>query len=74
MVKEETWIEVKKDDKLYVSKVFNAGETYTLPQEKGLIVSAGKVNSVDVLIDGVLTQIFRPFKKTGIQLDNFLKH
>ncbi len=74
VIKEETWIEVKKGDKLYVSKVFNAGETYSLPNEEGLIVSAGKVNSVDVLIDGVLTPMFKPFKKTGIQLDNFLKH
>ena len=71
-IKKETWIEVKDDKKLYISKVLQAGDSYKVPEGKGMILSVGRVEAVDVLINGKVTQIFKPEKKTNIALDPFL--
>ncbi len=72
-VKEETWIEVRDAEKLYISKVMQPGTSYTVPQGSGMILSVGKVNGVDVLINGVVTSVVKPNKKTNIALDPFVK-
>ncbi len=72
-VKAETWIEVKDQNKLYLSKVLMPGDTYTVPEGNGMILSSGKVDGVDVYINGVLTQIFTNHKKMNVPLDKFLK-
>jgi len=72
-IKEETWIEVKDKEKLYISKVLQAGDQYVVPEGgKGMIVSIGKVNGAEVYINGKLVQVARPNKKTNIALDPFL--
>lgn len=72
-VKEETWIEVKDKNKLYLSKVLQSGAEYVVPEGgKGMILSIGKVNGADVYINGKLTTVARPNKKTNIALDPFL--
>lgn len=72
-IKEETWIEVRDAEKLYISKVLKPGMTYTVPQGEGMILSVGKVNGVEVLINGVVTSVVKPNKKMNIALDPFVK-
>lgn len=70
---EETWVEVKDDSKLYLSKVLKPGTEYIVPEGgKGIILSIGKVDGAEVYINGKLTKIARPNKKTNIALDPFL--
>lgn len=72
-IKKETWIEVKNNQKLYLSKVLPAGTIYALPEAEGLIFSAGRVEGVDVYVAGKLVNIIKPNKKTNIDLDEVLK-
>ena len=71
-VKEETWVEVKDAEKLYLSKVLQPGETYTVPEGSGMILSVGRVNAVDVLVNGVITPVIKPNKKMNINLDPYM--
>jgi len=71
-VLKETWIEVKDKNKLYISKVLNAGDSYRVPEGSGMILSVGKHDGVNVYINGVLTKVAKATKKTNIELDPFL--
>ena len=71
-VLKDTWVEVKDENKLYLSKVLKTGDKYMVPEGKGKIFSVGKYDGVNVYIDGVLTNIVKPNKKTNISLDKFL--
>lgn len=72
-VKKETWIEVKDDKKLYLSKVLNEGDSYTVPEGKGMILSVGKYEGVDVFVNGKQTDVVKPNKKMNISLDQYLE-
>ena len=69
---QESWIEVKDDTKLYISKVLQPGDSYTVPEGEGIILSVGKPEGVKVYINGVETAVVRPNKKMNIALDEFL--
>lgn len=71
-IKKEVWIEVKDGSKLYISKVLQPGETYTVPEGSGMILSVGRVDAVDVLVYGKVTPVVSAAKKTNISLDKFL--
>ena len=71
-VTKETWIEVKDENKLYISKVLQIGDTYKVPEGKGKILTVGKHDGVNVYINGILTDVVRPNKKRNIALDNYL--
>lgn len=72
-IKKETWIEVKDDNKLWISKVMPAGSEYIVPDNgNGKTVSFGNTDGVDVIIDGKIVTIVSKNKKTNIQLDAFL--
>ena len=72
-IKKETWVEVKDDDKLWISKVLHAGDEYVLPEDGvGKTVSFGNTDGVDVVIDGKVVTIVSNNKKTNIQMDAFL--
>ena len=72
-IKKETWIEVKDENKLWISKVLNAGDEYVLPENGvGKTVSFGNTDGVDVLIDGKVVTIISNNKKTNIKMDPFL--
>lgn len=74
-VKKETWVEVKDDNKLWISKVLQAGSEYIVPDNgAGKTVSFGNTNGVDVVIDGKVVSIVSPNKKTNIKLDAFLNN
>lgn len=69
----ETWVEVKDTDHLYLSKVLKEGDTYTVPENgRGMILSVGRPSAAEVYIDGKLTTVATPAKKTNIALDKFL--
>lgn len=70
---QETWIEAKDSDKLYISKVVQAGYTYNVPDKEGMIISAGRYDAVDVYVNGKLTPVFTANKKTGIKVDEVLE-
>ena len=69
----DTWLEVRDAGKLYISKVLHAGDVYDVPAGGGMIISIGRADGADVFIDGKLTEVFKPTKKTGIALDPFLE-
>lgn len=71
-VLKETWVEVKDENKLYISKVLQEGSEYTVPDGRGKILSVGKYDGVNVYVNGKLTTVARPNKKTNIALDKFL--
>lgn len=71
-VLKETWVEAKDETKLYLSKVLQAGDTYKFPDKRGMILSVGKDDGVNVYVNGVLTQVVRPNKKMNISLDQYL--
>lgn len=72
IVKEDTWIEVKDADKVYISKVLHVGESYRFPDVKGLVFSSGKVSGVDVYVNGKIVPIIKPNKKMNIKIDDVL--
>ena len=72
-IKKETWVEVKDDNKLWISKVLQAGDEYIIPDNgEGKTVSFGNTDGVDVIIDGKIVTIVSKDKKTNIKLDAFL--
>lgn len=71
--KEDTWIEVRDNKKVYFNKVMRPGESYRVPEGKGMILSAGKYNGVEVYINGRLTPVIQPNKKMNIALDPFVE-
>lgn len=68
----ETWVEAKDETKLYLSKVLQAGDSYKVPEKRGMILSVGKHDGVNVYVNGALTQVVRPNKKMNISLDQYL--
>lgn len=72
IVKEDTWIEVKDADKVYISKILHVGESYRFPEVKGLIFSSGKVKGVDVYVNGKIVPVVQPNKKMNIKIDDIL--
>ncbi len=74
ITKENTWLEVKDDKKVYVSRILKAGESYRLPETKGLILSAGKYEGVEVYVDGKLIPVFSKNRKLNIKLDSLLEN
>ena len=72
-IKKETWVEVKDDNKLWISKVLHAGDEYVLPENgEGKTVSFGNTDGVDVEIDGKVVTVISNNKKTNINMDAFL--
>lgn len=74
ITKEDTWFEVKDDKKIYANRILKVGENYILPKREGLILSVGKFDGVEVYVNGELTPVVKPNKKTNINLDSILKN
>ena len=74
ITKENTWLEVKDDKKVYVSRILKVGESYRLPETKGLVLSAGKYEGVEVYVDGKLIPVFSKNRKLNIKLDSLLEN
>ena len=73
VVKEEVWVEAKDKEKLYLSKVLKKGDTYAVPNSgKDIILSIGILDSVDIHIDGKLTDINKS-KRMNIPLNDYLQ-
>lgn len=72
-VNKETWVEVKDANKLWISKVLQPGSSYSVPAGEGKILSVGRADAVEVLVDGKVTPVVTANKKTGIELDKFLE-
>lgn len=71
-IKKETWIEVKNADKLFISKVLQAGDSYAIPKGNGMILSIGRQDGVEVQVDGKAVNILPSDRKTNISLDEAL--
>ena len=53
--------------------VMRPGESYRVPEGKGMILSAGKYNGVEVYVNGRLAPVIQPNKKMNIALDPFVE-
>lgn len=71
-VLKETWIEVRNDKTLYISKVLQAGDTYTLPKAENLRLSVGKADGVEIMYDGKKAYEVSPNKKMNISVDEII--
>ncbi len=68
----DTWIEVRNDQTLYISKVLKAGESYTLPQGTNLRLSVGKAEGVEIMYNGKKAYEVSPNKKMNISVDEII--
>jgi cytoskeleton protein RodZ len=49
----ESWIQITNEKKDVVfSRVLRSGETYTVPEEKGLMLTTGNAGGIEILVDG----------------------
>lgn len=49
----ESWVQINdKDGKSVMSKVLRAGETYAVPDQKGLVLNTGNAGGIEVVVDG----------------------
>jgi cytoskeleton protein RodZ len=49
----ESWVQINdKDGKPVLSRVLRAGETYAVPDEKGLVMNTGNAGGIEVVVDG----------------------
>ena len=49
----ESWIQVTNEKKEVVfSRVLRSGETYTVPEEKGLMLTTGNAGGIEILVNG----------------------
>lgn len=49
----ESWVQINdKDGKPVISRVLRAGETYAVPDEKGLVLNTGNAGGIDLAVDG----------------------
>lgn len=49
----ESWIQVTNDKKEVVfSRVLRSGETYTVPEEKGLLLTTGNAGGIEISVNG----------------------
>lgn len=71
-VQTETWVEVKNENKLYLSKVLMPGDSYILPNDTNLKLSLGKSDGVEVLLNGKPVYTVSPNKKMNISVDDIL--
>ena len=71
-VLKETWIEVKNDKTLYISKVLQAGDSYTLPKANDLKLSVGRADGVEIMYKGKKAYEVSPNKKMNISVDEII--
>lgn len=72
--KGRSWFEIKDNQKVYISGIFDKGFVYELPSVEGIIVSIGRYYNVDTYINDELVQVAGPKKQLDIELEPFLKH
>ena len=49
----ESWVQINdKDGKPVLSRVLRAGETYAVPDEKGLVMNTGNAGGIEMVVDG----------------------
>jgi cytoskeleton protein RodZ len=49
----ESWIQVTNEKKdVLFSRVLRSGETYTVPEEKGLMLTTGNAGGIEILVNG----------------------
>lgn len=49
----ESWIQITNEKKEVVfSRVLRSGETYTVPEEKGLLLTTGNAGGIEILVNG----------------------
>lgn len=71
-VKGETWLQIKDDKEVYISKIVDNGFEYEVPNKKGIIFSVGRYYNVDVYIDGKIVEVATKRRQTNLELDKFL--
>ena len=49
----ESWVQINdKDGKPVLSRVLRAGETFAVPDEKGLVMNTGNAGGIEIVVDG----------------------
>lgn len=66
----ETWVEVKDKNKVYVQKVFHAGDEKTMDYQKNMFISVGRPQNIKLYINGVKKDVLAKNRKSNIPLDS----
>lgn len=70
-----TWLELKQgDNHLLVSKVYNSGFEYTIPNQKGLRITVGRPHNVKFMLNNQEISVVSVMKRKNISLDQFLSN
>lgn len=70
----DNWFEARDAQKLYVSKEFKSGSSYIVPDVKGVVLSVGRPEAVEVYIDGKKVDVFTNNRRSNVSLDAFLNN
>lgn len=71
-VKKESWVQVKNDNKLYISKVLQPGEIYVVPADVNLKLSVGKAEGVEVMMNDKVVYTISPTQKMNLSIDEII--
>lgn len=69
-IKKQVWIQVKNDNKLYISKELKEGDSYTIPEDKNLKLSVGIADAVDVTDGEKVIYTVSPNSKMNIAVED----
>lgn len=70
----ESWLEVRDNEKIYVTGTYQKGFEYDVPEGEGMRLSVGKRLNVEVYVDGELTPVVRAGRQINVPLDEYLNH
>lgn len=68
-----TWLELKQGNtNLFVSKVYDNGFEFNIPNQKGLRITVGRPHNVKFMLNGQEIPVVSVMKRKNVKLDEFL--
>lgn len=68
-----SWLELRQGNKVLLNGVYNKGYKYTIPSEKGLIISVGRPLNVQFYLDDNPIKVATNIKRKNLSLDSYFK-
>lgn len=68
-----SWLELRQGKKVLLNGVYNKGYTYTLPSEKGLVISVGRPRNVRFYLGNEQVAVVSNLKRKNISLDKYFQ-
>ena len=68
-----SWLELRQGKKVLLNGVYNKGYKYSVPSEKGLIITVGRPRNVRFYLDDKPITVATNIKRKNISLDTYIK-